>query len=277
MPQPPPDYLVVGHLTRDLLPGGAVAPGGTAFYGALTAARLGYAAGMLTAAAGWSSVPAEVQVAAVPSAVSSSFAHSYVDGRREQLVHSVATRLTPEHLPDHWRAAPLVHLGPVIDECDLRLITAFPGALLGVTPQGWMRRLDGSLPAPMRPVLWRPEPALLRRIDLLVLSVEDIDGDTDLAAYYASHCPCVALTDGANGVTLYIVGEAQRVPASPAQPVDSNGAGDVFAAAMLLQLFETGDPLLAARFAAAAAAVAIEGNGASSIPTRAGVIRRMRG
>ena len=276
MNQPPPDYLVVGHLTQDLLPDGGASPGGTVFYGALTAERLGYSAGMLTAAAGWAGVPPQIQVAAAPSSVSSTFAHSYLDGRREQLVHSLAPSIRPDHVPDHWRAAPIVHLGPVIGECDEALITAFPGALLGATPQGWMRRLDGPLPAPMRPIPWLPGPALLRCIDLLVLSVEDLDGNESLVAHYAAHCPCVALTRGADGITLYMGGTPQQVPASPARVIDTNGAGDVFAAAMLLQLFETGDPVQAARFAAAAAAVAIEGRGASAIPTRAGVIQRLR-
>lgn len=276
MTQPPPDYLVVGHLTQDLLPDGSASPGGTVFYGAHTAARLGYSAGMLTAAASWGGVPPQIQLAAAPSASSSTFAHSYVDGHRQQRVHSLAAPIGPDHVPDHWRAAPIVHLGPVIGECSETLITTFPGALLGVTPQGWMRRLDGPLPAPMRFEPWRPDPPLLRRIDLLVLSVEDVEGDEALVAHYASHCPCVALTRAADGITLYTGGAQQQIPASPARMVDANGAGDVFAAAMLLQLFESGDPAQAARFAAAVAAIAIEGRGASAIPTRAAVFQRMR-
>jgi sugar/nucleoside kinase (ribokinase family) len=273
---PAPDYLVVGHLTQDLLPDGGAAPGGTVYYGALTAARLGYRAGVLTAAAAWSALPPGVDVAVAPSGATSTFAHSYVGGRRQQLVHAVAAPITPAHLPDHWRAAPVVHLGPVLDEVSEELAFAFPGALVGATPQGWMRRLDGPLPAPMRPVPWRPSGELLRRLDLLVLSVEDLDGDEATAAAYARHCPCVALTHGGAGVTLFVDGEPHHIPAAPARVVDTNGAGDVFAAAMLLQLFETGDPLAAARFGAAAAALAVEARGVAGIPSRAAVFRRLR-
>jgi len=277
MTNAPPDYLVIGHLTQDLLPDGSTAPGGTVFYGALTATRLGYSAGMLTAAAGWAAVPPEIQVVGVPSASTSSFAHSYVEGQRQQLVHAVAAPISAEQLPQPWRRAPIVQLGPVLGECAEALIDAFPGALLGVTPQGWMRRVHGPLPAPMRPVPWRPAPELLRRIDLLVLSVEDVQGDEDVVADYARHCGCVALTRGADGVTLYVSGVPRHIPASPAQALDTNGAGDIFAAAMLLQLFETGDPDQAAHFAATTAALSVEGRGAEAVPTRGGVLRRMRG
>jgi sugar/nucleoside kinase (ribokinase family) len=273
---PPPDYVVAGHLTRDLLPDGGFAPGGTVFYGAVAATRLGYRAGMLTSAAGWSAVPPGIEVAAAPSPATSTFAHSYVDGQRQQLVHSLAAPITAAHLPDHWRAAPLVHLGPVIGEVDEALAFAFPAALVCVTPQGWLRRVDGALPAPMAAAPWRPSPELLRRVGLIVVSAEDLAGDEGAAADYARHCRCVALTHGGAGVTLFVGGEPSHIPAAPAQAVDTNGAGDVFAAAMLLQLFETGDPAAAAWFAAAAAAAAVEGRGTAGIATRAGVFARLR-
>jgi ATP-dependent Clp protease ATP-binding subunit ClpA len=56
---------------------------------------------------------------------------------------------------------------------------------------------------------------------------------------------------------------------------DPTGAGDVFAAAFLIQLGETGDALEAARFAACVAAGSVEGRGASQIPTREETERRL--
>src|SRR5262245_10222456 len=44
-----PDYVVVGHCALDLQPDGSYLPGGTVLYGALTAARLGLRAAILTA------------------------------------------------------------------------------------------------------------------------------------------------------------------------------------------------------------------------------------
>ncbi len=66
------------------------------------------------------------------------------------------------------------------------------------------------------------------------------------------------------------------MPAFPATERDPTGAGDVFAAALLVRLHETGDPLDAARFAARVAAASIEGRGVSMVPTRVEVERWLK-
>lgn len=277
-----PTYLTIGHITTDILPDGSESPGGTVFFGAITAARLGYRAGVLTAAGGddlggfknlpgLAAAPSAILVHALPSAHTSTFAHAYVDGRRTQVVHALAAPIRAGDVPAAWRACPVVHIAPVMAECDEALVHTFPNALIGVTPQGWMRRLGAPLPTPMQAAPWQPPAALLERIDLLVLSVEDIAGDVAVAAAYARHCRHVALTDGPRGMTLFVAGEPRHIPAHPAQAVDTNGAGDVLAAAMLCRLAETGDPEGAARFAAVAAALAVSRPGIAGVPTRAEV------
>jgi len=52
------------------------------------------------------------------------------------------------------------------------------------------------------------------------------------------------------------------------QEVDATGAGDVFAAAYMVRIHETGDALSAARFASAAAALSIRGEGIAAIAGR---------
>ena len=66
----------------------------------------------------------------------------------------------------------------------------------------------------------------------------------------------------------------KAIRSAPYQPfqsheVDANGAGDVFSAAFLIRYYETGDALLAARFAAVVASFHVEHNGTEGIPTRA--------
>jgi sugar/nucleoside kinase (ribokinase family) len=58
--------------------------------------------------------------------------------------------------------------------------------------------------------------------------------------------------------------------------VDLTGAGDVFAAAFFVRYAEIDNPSEAARFAHAAAACAIEGQGTSAIADRRTVEGRMR-
>ena len=61
------------------------------------------------------------------------------------------------------------------------------------------------------------------------------------------------------------------VPVTRVTPVDATGAGDVFAAAFLIRLTETGDAGQAATFANAVASFSVEGPGVSGIPERATV------
>ncbi len=277
-----PDYLVIGHITRDLLPDGGEAHhaarastfGGTARYAAAVAARLGMRAAVLTA--GDPQIlpppPPAVPQAASPSPLLTTFENRYGPAGRRQQLHAVGAPVDLAALPEPWRAAPIVHLAPVAAEIELAAaLAAFPDALVGATPQGWMRAWDSELPAEVRYAPWRPAPALLRRIGLLVLSIEDVAGDEAAAVAYAAHCPLVALTRGVAGATLFVHGRPQQVAPFAAREVDPTGAGDVFACAMLARLHETGDPLAAARFASAAAALKVQGPGLGALSGRAAV------
>lgn len=269
------DYLVLGHITRDLLPGGE-APGGTARYAAAAVARLGLRAAILTS--GDTGLlppqPSGVALAASPSPSLTTFANHYGPAGRRQLLHAVGTPISLAALPAPWREVPVVHLAPVAAELDLAdALDTFPHALVGATPQGWMRTWQAPLPAEVRPIPWRPAPDLLRRLGLIVFSIEDVAGDERVAATYAAVCPLVVVTRGAAGATLYRDGEPYHVAACPAQELDPTGAGDVFACAMLARLHETGDPLAAAAFASAAAALSVAGPDLGMLTGRADVER----
>jgi sugar/nucleoside kinase (ribokinase family) len=264
-----PDYLLLGHFTRDVLPDGATTPGGTSLYAALTAHRLGRHVGVVSAPAdlppGW---PDAIQITFHHSPAPPTFENRYTPEGREQTLHTSSQPITLQVIPETWRTAPLVHLGPVLGETPEQLVDAFPNALLGVTPQGWMRTWNEPLPGPVIYRPWKPVPRVLERIDALVLSIEDVRGDETLVAGYARHCRLVALTRGAQGSTLFLRGVPHQIPAFPAIERDPTGAGDVFAAALLVRLRETGDPLDAARFASYVAALSVEGAGITRIPAR---------
>jgi sugar/nucleoside kinase (ribokinase family) len=271
-----PDYLLLGHFTRDILPDGATAPGGTSLYASCTAQRLGQRVAVVSAPAELPpDLPEAIAVAFHDSPTPPTFENQYTPQGRHQILHSESEPIALADIPAEWRAAPIVHLGPVLGETPEALVHAFPGALLGVTPQGWMRAWGPDLPGPVRYHPWHPAADLLRRIDALVLSIEDVKGDEALVAGWARDCKLVALTRGAQGATLFIGGAPHQVPAFLATERDPTGAGDVFAAALLVRLHETGNPLEAARFAACTAAGSIEGRGISALPTRAEVERRL--
>lgn len=269
-----PDYLLLGHFTRDVLPDGSIAPGGTAIYAALTAHRLGRNAGIVSARA---MLPAQwpdaIKLAFIEEMDTPIFENRYTPAGRVQILHAESGAITLENVPPAWRDARVVHLGPILAETPEQLAYAFPNALLGMTPQGMMRSWDPALPGAISYRAWEPPPRLLERINALVMSIEDVRGDEERARSYARHCPLVVLTRGAAGSTLFINGQPHTIAAYPATERDPTGAGDVFAAALLVRLDETGDPIEAANFAAYVAARSVEGIGPSAIPTRAEIGR----
>lgn len=269
-----PDYLLIGHMTRDRLPDGAFAPGGTALYAALTARRLGRRVGVVSARA---TIPldwdAGIEVVFVPTMETPVFENRYTPQERVQTLHAESGVLTLDHVPLTWRRARIVHLAPILAETSEQLVDAFPDALLGMTPQGMMRAWSTPLPARITYRPWTPLPRLLERIDALIMSIEDLQFDEERARSYARHCRLVALTRGAAGATLFLDGRPHHIEACPAVERDPTGAGDVFAAALLVRLDETGDPLEAAHFAACIAARSIEGVGPGAIPWREEVDR----
>jgi sugar/nucleoside kinase (ribokinase family) len=270
-----PQYLVVGHITIDLIPGGGYRLGGTATYAALAASRLGVCVGVLTS--GGEEImpqPADsVIVHRCPSLTSTIFENIYTDHRRRQYVRGVAGVLTPEDVPADWRLAPIVHLGPIAQEVSPSLAEAFPGALVGVTPQGWLRRWDEQ--GLVSPIAWVDGERILSAADVVVLSLEDLGGDRSLLQSYIDQARLLILTVGERGAIVHRDGKSERVPAFVVNEVDPTGAGDVFAAAFLIRYAEMRDPIEAARFANSAASFVVEGPGPSTVPTRGQVEDRL--
>ncbi len=268
-----PDYLVVGHITKDLYNGGYKI-GGTATYSALTARRLGYRAGIVSSNGpdiDLSTLPPDLLLELRPCAATTTFQNIYDDGHRRQHVGAQAALLRASDVPSGWQASPIVHLGPVAQEVEEALAAQFPDALLGLTPQGWMRRwgADGIVHS----AVWDPSDALLARADAVILSREDVGDDAARIDAYARRTRLLVLTAGWKGATVYHRGQVRTYPAPSVKEVDPTGAGDIFATAFLIALHEMGDPYRAAQFANCVAAHSVERSGVSSIPTEDEVAR----
>lgn len=274
------DFLVIGHVVQDVVPDGYTV-GGTTTYSSITARNLGRKPGIVTRLAPdfvWPEVLHDVAVHRIPSAHTTTFHNIYRDGHRQQFLLSIADALEPDDIPAAWRAAPIVHLGPLARELDARFARLFPGALVGVTPQGWLRQWDDPSTGSGRRVrmcVWEEAPEILPYVDVLVLSEEDLNGNTALIHEYACLTRIAIMTQGARGCTVFTCGEERQIPGFPAHEVDPTGAGDVFAAAFLIRLQEIGDPFEAARFANATASFCVEGPGVTTIPTRVQVEERI--
>ena len=262
-------YLLIGHVTKDLLPEGGFVVGGTVTYAAVVAKRLGWRPVVVTAAAPDFKRPAyldDVEWTILPSGETTTFKNEYGPDGRKQVVGPVARSIAADDIPTDFRQARVVHLGPVAQELEPSLVGLFPDSLQVATPQGWMRRWDTQGVVSLS--RWRGADEILPQLDVAVLSVEDIRDDWTVAEEWAERIPVLVVTQDKGGCTLFHRGEKQSFPARPARVVDPTGAGDVFAAAFFIRLAETGDPRQSAGFANVTASMALERPGPSGVPSR---------
>jgi sugar/nucleoside kinase (ribokinase family) len=272
-----PRLLAVGHVTWDQLRD-RQALGGSVSYAALAARKLGWEAAILTAAG--PDFAAERDLPGVPvftsrSAATTRFTNLYgADGTRRQVLSSRAGSIDLGCLPDAWRDPDVLFLAPVAGELSGGLATAFEAGVVGAGAQGWLREFDADGNVTPRSE-WPEAAGDLAGVHVLVLSQHDLPRAAERAREFLACVPIVALTRGWQGLTLHTRDGVQEIPTLPREETDPTGAGDVFAAALLVGYHETGDVAEAAAFAACAASCAVEGVGTSSLGDRAEVERRL--
>lgn len=273
-------YTTVGHVTVDVLADGSRRPGGSAFYSALQASRLGLQAAILTRG-----VAREIEamlepyrdelqltVLAAPHTTTLQ-THGAGAARRQRVLAwagPIDTRAAPRALDTS-----ILHLAPVAAETP----ATWEGeaAFVGLTPQGLAR--DWSERDPWMRL--RPPPAsalaVADRCHALVLSQLERDCCRALIERAAAHGAVVAVTAGAQPTTLLSAGGAQTiaVPALAGRH-DDLGAGDVFAATFFAALAEGADAPGAVRLGNAAAALRMTGSGLAAVARRAAIEARMR-
>ena len=280
-----PDILLIGHVTCDLAtadPHSACRLGGTVSFAAVTALQLGRRPTIVTRAApttDLSELPSGVDLHVLPSPQTTTFANVYTPQGRIQYTYAQAEPITPNDILPVWRNPRAVLLGPLVDEIDPAVAAIFaPTTRVAAVPQGWMRRWDPDGRIHAKP--WESAPAILPHLDLLILSLEDIDYDLTRLDPYFAHVALIVVTEYRDGSTVYqrqddgqIV--ETKIPPRPAAEQDPTGAGDIFATAFLIRHQETGNPFEAARFANVTASFGVEHVGVKGIPTREQVMAYM--
>lgn len=279
-----PEFLVIGHAVEDLTsgqPSSGWRLGGTVSYAAALARRLGLRTAVLTACA--PAVPLEealpaVEIVRLPSDRSTQIRNVYTAEGRVQYIPQRAPPIGADCLPDGWREAEIVLLGPVAGEVDDALADCFPRALIAVSAQGWLRQIgpDGRV-RPVPAEEWRAG-RLLRPAHALFVSDEDLppSGARPVLEGWAARVDVLAYTRAERGAEVCHGGVWRRIDAFPAAAADPTGAGDVFAAAFLVRYRETGDPWEATRFAAGAASFTVESEGLGNAPDREMIEARLR-
>ena len=228
--------LVIGHMTADLTPQGTRRQGATASHATRTAHALGLRVRLLTSVASQEPLlddlrPFLDELHVVPGAATSTFENLYDSaGRRTQILREIAAPLGPSDVPCTWCDTPLVHLAPLTGEVDPALAAHFPNATVLLTPQGWLRERDKHGLVRFRH--WF-DADVLRHVDIVVFSEEDIAAAPDLEAAFAASVPWLFVTRAERGGTCYHHGVPFDYLTPQLPVVNTTGAGDVFAAAAL--------------------------------------------
>ena len=277
-----PDILLIGHVTRDLISAERSSPyriGGTVSFASVTALRLGRVPTVITRASpdtNLDELPKEVKLHLLPSPTTTTFANVYTAHGRVQYCYERALPITADDIPTTLRRPRAVLLGPLVDEITPDVAAIFDhSTLVMAVPQGWMRRWDETGRIHSKP--WDTAAAILPHLDVLILSLEDIDYEVGRLEPFFQHLPLVVLTEYHDGSTLYRRQQdgtvsVTKIPPRPANEVDPTGAGDVFATAFMVRYQETGDPVQSARFANITASFGVEAPGIAGIPSRAQVL-----
>jgi sugar/nucleoside kinase (ribokinase family) len=259
------------------LPGGARRAGGSAFYSALQAARLGQRSLIITQGveaeieALLDPYRSELELQIVPAGKTTTLQSTADRGPGAQRLLAWAGRMEEGLQID----SSIVHLAPIARETPTRW--SGRADFIGLTAQGLVRAWAGA----RREIrLVALAPALLpQRWDAVVISESERQSCAGLiptAPAEAGH-GVVAVTAAAAPTSIHMPsGELARVHVPEIENFcDDVGAGDVFAAAFFVALHEGRPAPAAAAFANAAAAVRIAGAGAGAIGGRAAIEARL--
>ena len=269
----PPTYLLVGTATKDLQDNGHFTIGGTVTYATVVVKKLGWQPVIITAVnPAFEPIPylRDVSWHRLPSPETTTFRNEYDEhGHRRQTIGPIGRAINAAEIPERCRRATIVHLCPLAQEIKPDIVDVFNTQLLAATPQGWMRRWDAQGRVSLGD--WYGAEKVLPRLNVAVISIEDVEGNWSIAETWASQTETLIVTEGEAGCTIFNRGNRISVPPRPSQPIDPTGAGDIFAAAFFITYYESKNLWQSARFANVVASMAIERPGPEGAPSRAEV------
>ena len=252
-------------------------PGGTAYYSSLALKRLGLDVVVVTKAAGKDRDflmrelgKEQVAVVCREGGVSTSFENVYRDGNLDSRVQRIRTVGAPFSSDDlEGVSAASYHVGPLTNrDISLDLLEALSAgaSTVSLDVQGMLR---AAREGPVREMDWPEKRQALPYVDILkadekeakILSGEETEKAAAVAV--SSMGPReVLVTMGSRGSWVYAENALHEIPAfKPERLGDPTGCGDTYAAGYLYQRLKGKAPEQAGRFAAAVAALKLEGDG----------------
>jgi len=291
------DLIVVGYITRDLISkaGEAMreAMGGVSTYTSIAAANLGARVGVVSKIGEdlqskyldiLKKAGVDLSGLSVTKSGTTIFENIYDEsGKRKQRLLNYAESIEYEDIPEKYFNSRCFHFGTVYHDVSYGMIKSVHerGILTALDAQGYCRRREQDLSIRLCP--WEEMENVLPRINILKCDEEEariMTGKTnvEVAARMLNDLgsEIVLVTQGEKGSTLCHDGKVKKIPAIPPDKiVDLTGAGDTYIAGFIVEYLRTEDPEWSALFASGAASFVIEGLGASVMPSREDVLRRL--
>lgn len=280
-----PQALIVGPLSLDRFDE-RTTPGGAVSYAARTASALGRRLAVLTGGGPDADRSAlaghDVHFVDAGPTLTFEFDEGPDDAdtdRRMRLRSRPVRPLCAADLPPGWERAPLLLLAPLLpDDIDITSFTTIEApAGRALLAQGLQRVVGDSGAVSYRttpsPALFQPQ---MRRYSLFLSVTETAEWPRDGLNALVRHVARLVVTRGPEGADIYTgAGAPLHVEAAPARPLDTTGAGDVFATAFMLAVATGAGDRQAAALASACAAAAVERRGPAPLPPRAEIERRI--
>ena len=237
--------------------------GGTVSYASLMSAHLGVRTALMTSVGEdfkyWQSIHDQsIQTYNLRADRTTEFENIYSDTGRTQFMHERAQTILAVDIPDELHQVPTVKLCLIADELDSTVVPLFSNSFVAASIQGWLRQRDPESGLITPKAL---DYNLLSGIDMIFLSLDDIDGDESELEQLRQAIDTVIVTDGPNPVQIYRDKAILEMPAFPVEEIDPTGAGDIFAASFLVQYRRTQSLLLAGAYAHSAASYVVEHQG----------------
>jgi sugar/nucleoside kinase (ribokinase family) len=251
--------------------------GGTAYYSSLALKRLGLDVVVVTKAAEKDRGflmrelgKEQIAVVCREGGVSTSFENVYTDGNLDSRVQRIRTVGAPFSSDDlEGVSAAAYHVGPLTNRdisVDLLEAVSARASTVSFDVQGMLRAArEGTV----REMDWPEKRQALPHVDILkadekeakILSGEETEKAAAVAV--SSMGPReVLVTMGSRGSWVYAENALHQIPAlKPEGLGDPTGCGDTYAAGYLYQRLKGGTPEQAGKFAAAVAALKLEGDG----------------
>lgn len=205
-------------------------------------------------------------------------------GKRTQQILSVSDKITFEDIPKQYFNSSCIHLGPVFNEINEKLISEVREAFdfVSLEGQGFTRgKKENSKKIILHP--WLDYEEFLPKLNVLKVDDLELKGITGSAKLeeaidkaLATGLELLVITRAHKGAIIFHKEKRYDIPAIPTEVVDATGAGDTFITAFLLEYLKTNDCYYSGLIAAAAASFKISFSGPNPTYNRQDILTKLK-